>query len=139
MQILWQAAFGAALVAAPAGAQECPWGSPEPVQVTEWRSTEPTSQGVAFIYFSYRNETDKAIRMLDASVRFYDALGKEIGARLLDRDGHLAPRETLKGSIVFGPAIGPYFERLLVLDPADVRVFICTTGIVFGDGAVEKY
>ena len=74
--------------------------------------------------------------MLDARTRFDDVLGKKIGTFEMHRDVKLASGSTHEEVRYWGPNT---FERLLDMDTQDVKTQVCVRGVVYSDGAVEKF
>lgn len=88
------------------------------------------------ITITYRNIGDKPIKMIDASVWFWDVLGKNIGGVELNRDIKIAVgAEGIEKFRV--PSAG--FERLTNLDALDVEGLICTEAALFDDGTKQQF
>ena len=74
--------------------------------------------------------------MLDARTSFEDILGKRIGWFPMERDIKLTRGSEYEEVGYWGPNT---FERLLDMEPQDVIAKVCVKGVVYSDGAVEKF
>ena len=79
---------------------------------------------------------DRPIRMLDASAGFRDILGERINSFALERDVSLTEGATHQEVGRWGPYT---FERLLDMNPDDVKPWVCVWAVVYQDGTVEKF
>lgn len=107
--------------------------------VTDWSAEqEDTPPTLVFVGITvdYRYDGDAPLRMLDASVRFDDALGREIGEFPIERDQAIEPGQTVSDAVVVN---GERFLRLLNTHRDDIYVTFCTYGVIYDDGAVEEF
>jgi len=104
----------------------CQEGTSELVKLVDW------TDGVMVLV----NNSQKTIVMIEAEAMFVDALGTVIGDR-----GHPIARDmTLNPGLRFTQDIYlPGFERLGQVDRELVNYALCTTGVVYADGTVEKF
>ncbi|KKB12366.1 hypothetical protein VE25_07360 [Devosia geojensis] len=104
----------------------CQEGTSELVEMIDWTS------GTMILV----NHSPKPIVMIEAEAMFVDPLGTVIGDR-----GHPIVRDmTLKPGLKFTQDIYlPGFERLDQVDRDLVDFALCTTGVVYADGTVEKF
>lgn len=109
------------------------------ISVQDWQVQNIERSGMSGPYatISYRLNADRSVRMIDASIRFEDALGGSMGTLSVDRDVRLSPGEvaTLEG---FYPGASS-IARIPNVDPADVQVTTCTRAVVFHDGTVQRF
>lgn len=105
------------------------------VRLIEWKIT-PESSDVNILETMFRYDGDRAIRMIDASVRVGDVLGGSIGAFVLTRDVNLQPGQKISEKGRWGRYT---FERLLDMEAMDVKIDVCVSGVVYADGSVEQF
>ena len=105
------------------------------IRVIEWKIT-PENSDVNVLETSFRYEGDRAIRMIDASVRVGDVLGGSIGVFVLTRDVDLEPGHEISEKGRWGQFT---FERLLDMEANDVKFDVCVSGVVYADGSVEQF
>lgn len=79
---------------------------------------------------------DRPIRMLDASAGFKDILGEVIGSFALKRDVSLTEGAAHQEVGRWGQYT---FERLLDMNPNDVKPWVCVKAVVYQDGTIEKF
>lgn len=114
---------------------QCPYGSAKPLKVSQWQKTPITRQGLSVLTVIVENTTKRPIRMVDASIRAYDKLGREIGGWLMDPDTSFDADGVIEEDQVL-PFMLP---RLLNMNADDAKFFVCTKGIVFGDGETVRF
>jgi hypothetical protein len=78
----------------------------------------------------------RAVKMIDASFGFRDALGGHIASAAIDRDAKIGAGAAYVQTGLWGPYT---FERLLKLDHADVQPFTCVKSVLYADGQKEEF
>lgn len=127
------------MLCGPVAAAECSRGeSGEALVVTGWEVT--ISQDGAYtsadVKLTVENKLPKGVRLIDASVRFEDALGGSISNVGLTRDVQVATGATFEDS---GSYLGTRLERIPAMNRNDVVVFACTKGVVYEDGTKQTF
>lgn len=84
----------------------------------------------------YRLTGDKGVRMIDAAIRFEDALGKRIASIAVERDKRLSPGITAR-LVGFYP--GSELSRIPNMEREDVMVTTCTRAVIYDDGTKEEF
>lgn len=127
--------FTAAMIAisAPAYAQNCSGGSAEALSVVEWSVAPGDAFGYpsADISVTLRNEMPDGFRMIDATVRFVDALGESIGAIEMPRTTKAAAGEVFT---IDGVYPSRDLATMTEMHPDDVIVTACAKSAVTTDG-----
>ena len=131
----WMMVVAAMAVAWPVSAQtgKCRSGSPDIVRLTSWKAA--ATPGGADLTVEYENVSNKAVRMIDATAWFRDALGDSIGGASLKRDQQLQPGAKITETKRYAGA----FERLAVVRPQDVAAVACTSAVLFEDGETRDF
>lgn len=108
------------------------------ISVQDWRvqNIERNSFPGPEAVVHYRLSGSKGVRMLDAAVRFEDALGKHIASIAVDRDERLAPGGTAR-LVGFYP--GSNLSRIPNMEREDVVVSTCTRAVIYEDGTKEEF
>lgn len=127
---VWIGVIAAMAVSTASIASECGHGSDSLLQVDDW-SIEAVDQANNRLTVSLLSTAEQPIRMIDASVGFYDALGGPIASYALDRDAAIDPGDVFTESRVWGPHT---FERLLDLRPEDATAVVCVRSVLYSDG-----
>lgn len=136
---------GAMCLMAGAVAAECREGRSDVIALTSWSvDKEEVSHFVlgdqTFITttMDIESRADRPFRMIEGAVWFRDALDRHIVGFGLDPDLTLAPGE---GAEYVRSSMGTQTEaaRLYAAAHDDVRAFACVKGIVYDDGAVERF
>jgi len=110
-------------------------GSLDLLQVSDW-SISPIDEDTNSLSVTLSNSGDNAIRMIDGSVAFQDALGGHIASYSIDRDAQIEAH----GSFEETGRWGPYtFERLLKLKADEVEAYACVRAVLFADGSKEEF
>ena len=137
MRILALAAIGAMSCSAVVAA-ECGRGSADALEVVSWSAAESTNSFAAGVEVTVevRNNLPQGVRMWDASVRFYDVLGRSIGSIGVAPDLRIAAGDTAQDG---GSYLGSDLDRLLSMDAADVVVLACTRAVVMNDGTAQRF
>lgn len=97
---------------------------------------EPIESGGVQLTLSMIYHGPVAIRMLDASADFKDALGEWIGRVGLPRDVSLSPGDTLSYSGNYG---GEAMNRLLTIDSDDVVASTCSLEAITDEGVTIEF
>lgn len=117
-------------------ASTCSAGCADNVLSFDTWQIEPLDERTSLLTTEFTFVGSKPIRMLDASARFKDVLGKNIASFALESDVTLASGDTYKEVGRWGRLT---FERLLDITPEDVQATVCVEGVVYQDGTVEKF
>jgi hypothetical protein len=120
---------------APAAATTC---NTEILALEGWSVTLGTRSGYesANVMLAYQSTAAKPFRMIDASVRFADALGGHIALISTGRDMRLAPGDMFREEQSY---LGTNLNRVVGMDRSDVSVELCTKAVVYEDGTVETF
>lgn len=106
-------------------------------EITGWSAGEETKSRLSFpITVDARYNGDRPIRMNDTYFDLTDILGSQVGEGFIPRDLHLEPGE----EFTFESRQSLFTSsRLPDLNPDDVVATLCTRGVVYADGTVEKF
>ena len=126
----------AMLASAAVQADECQRGRGI-LEVSEW-SARLTNDSFAPVELTttLAHTGDRAFKMIDGGVWFYDALGRDIIGVSLDPDLSLAPSETSTSTGNYMRGTG---ERLASLATEDVVAVVCVRSILYSDGTKEEF
>lgn len=104
----------------------------------EWSVTLGNRSGLesADLALTYQSTAGKTFRMIDASIRFTDALGGHIALIATERDMRLAPGDTFSEDQSY---LGTQLNRIAHMDHSDVNVAVCTKAILYEDGTHETF
>lgn len=103
--------------------------------ISNW-SIKPIDSHMNELSFTVRSSAGKAIRMLDAQLRFTDTLGATIGPLTIERDVAIPARGSFTGTRVWGPFT---IERLLKVNAEDITAHACVHAVVYDDGSKEIF
>lgn len=119
---------------------ECgPNGSADVLAVSDWSvDVGPDQMGMitAKTTVEIQNKTDRAIRMVDGSVLFTDALGGYITNIGIERDLTIAAGDTASWSAEYG---GTGLERIPDLRRDEVTVEACVSAVLYDDGSKQQF
>jgi len=105
------------------------------LSVSSW-SIEPIDSTYNRLTVAVQSHASKAIRMIDASVYFRDALGGQIGPYGMSRDVNISPGGTFTETNRWGPYT---FERLLSLRHEEVTPCVRVRAVLYEDGTKEQF
>lgn len=105
------------------------------ITMLSWNIT-PIDSDTNQLDTSFRLNSEKPIRMIDASAGFSDSLGGRIGSFAIERDLRAAPGEEFDQTGRWGRFT---FERLLEMERADVVTSTCVRGVIYADGTKEEF
>lgn len=109
--------------------------NPTMVELVDWSIAVVDSE-TNRLATTVRSNAEKPIRMIDASVVFRDASGGLIASYAMELDGLLTPGGEFKEENLWGPKT---FERLLVLEPDEVRTEVCVRSVLYDDGTQDAF
>jgi hypothetical protein len=106
--------------------------------LTDWSLTLGNRSGLesAELTLIYQSTAGKPFRMIDASIRFTDALGGHIALVSTERDMRLSPGDTFSENQSY---LGTQLNRIAHMERSDVDVVLCTKAVVYDDGTQETF
>lgn len=115
-------------------ANACSHSDPNFLSVSSW-TIQPIDDKTNRITLTLATSSEKPIRMIEAQLSFYDALGGYIDSMLIDRDISIARNKPYVQSGVWEFQ----FARLLNLKHDEVRIEICTRTVLYDDGSKQFF
>lgn len=115
-------------------ASDCLYGgSPDVLLLKSWKAEAAgDSQYDLTIEFDYQGK--HPIRMVKAHLNMHDALGNGLTGGSLDPDVDLAPGDSGEQHWRFSGD-----TRVVTINPDDVVARLCTTAVIYKDGAKEEF
>lgn len=132
--VIWGLATASMLGLAGGANAEC---DGDLLTVEEWGASIEKDDFLEYIRISIELQWmgNQSIRMLDASVRFEDVLGRDIASIGVERDIQIGPMEMISDGGVYSST---GLARLVDINPEDVVIETCVRGYVTADGEVVK-
>lgn len=107
------------------------------LDLTSWSAGDvDTARYQAPITTKIKHVGEKAFRMIDGGIQFYDALGRRIVGLSLDEDLAMSPGDELEETKWYGIAST---ERLRTASPKDIKGVVCLNAVLYEDGTKEEF
>lgn len=121
------------LAVAPSASAAC--GQSAPLTVLGWTAAAK-SEATTKYSLEISSTLKKPARMVSGYITFSDALGKDMGAFEIPRDGAVPANSKFALDIDVGSLVVP---RILKVNKSDVIVEACVEGVVYEDGTKEEF
>lgn len=125
-----------------AEARECSTGSDQVLTPVDWRAeiNQRASEAIGLEYvtlsFTFRNELDTGVRMVEGMAIFDDVLGRSITNISIDEDPRIPAGQEYDQS---GDYSSSSISRLSQAHRDDIRLTICVEAVVLDNGEVRRF